>query len=168
MAAPVLQERFITPEEYLRLEREAEYKSEYLNGRIYAMVDVQPPQINLNTALAIANPNSQAVTISFTFTDESGNDFESGSTVIPANHQIAAFLTEPPFSIGRTVFQGTFTFRSSLLVSAFAIQGTTGANFSAASIPVTNLDAPPAGIQTIPDFAWAPVGKNCGGLVSGT
>ncbi len=26
-----------TPEEYLALEREAEYKSEYINGQIYAM-----------------------------------------------------------------------------------------------------------------------------------
>ena len=28
---------FITPEEYLALERKAEYKSEYLNGEIFAM-----------------------------------------------------------------------------------------------------------------------------------
>jgi Uma2 family endonuclease len=28
---------YISPEEYLRLEREAEYKSEYLNGEIFAM-----------------------------------------------------------------------------------------------------------------------------------
>ncbi|HYX30983.1 MAG TPA: Uma2 family endonuclease [Pyrinomonadaceae bacterium] len=28
---------YITPEEYLRLERQAEYKSEYLNGEIFAM-----------------------------------------------------------------------------------------------------------------------------------
>src|SRR5207302_6404508 len=126
----------------------------------YAQVDVQPPQTSINTALAIANPNSQAVTIGFAFTDESGNDFGPGSTVIPANHQIAVFLTEPPFSVGRTVFQGTFTFRSSLLVSAFAIQGTTDffVNFSATSIPVTDLDAPPAGVQTIPHFAWDGLG----------
>lgn len=28
---------FVTPEEYLRLERQAEYKSEYVNGEIFAM-----------------------------------------------------------------------------------------------------------------------------------
>jgi Uma2 family endonuclease len=28
---------YVTPEEYLRLERQAEYKSEYLNGEIFAM-----------------------------------------------------------------------------------------------------------------------------------
>ena len=61
-------------------------------GRIYAEVNVQPPQTNVNTAVAIANPNSQDVTISFMFTDESGNDFGASSTVIPANHQIAVFL----------------------------------------------------------------------------
>lgn len=32
-----LAERFYTPEEYLALEREAEYRSEYINGRIYAL-----------------------------------------------------------------------------------------------------------------------------------
>ncbi|MDQ4075352.1 MAG: Uma2 family endonuclease, partial [Chloroflexota bacterium] len=29
--------QYYTPEEYLALEREAEYKNEYLNGEIYAM-----------------------------------------------------------------------------------------------------------------------------------
>ena len=28
---------YISPEEYLRLERQAEYKSEYVNGQIFAM-----------------------------------------------------------------------------------------------------------------------------------
>ena len=28
---------YYTPEQYLALEREAEYKSEYINGQIYAM-----------------------------------------------------------------------------------------------------------------------------------
>jgi Uma2 family endonuclease len=32
-----LAERFYTPEEYLALERKAEYRSEYIDGRIYAM-----------------------------------------------------------------------------------------------------------------------------------
>src|SRR5437870_3393601 len=32
-----LAKQYYTPEEYLALEREAEYKSEYINGQIYAM-----------------------------------------------------------------------------------------------------------------------------------
>lgn len=32
-----LAKTFYTPEEYLALEREPEYKSEYINGQIYAM-----------------------------------------------------------------------------------------------------------------------------------
>ncbi len=86
-------------------------------GRIYAEV-----QGAVRTGLAIANPNSQLVTISFFFADEIGGRFAEGSTTIPANGQIARFLDEAPFDGGSTI-TGTFTFTSSLPVGATALRG---------------------------------------------
>src|SRR5207249_6986115 len=63
------------------------------SGRIYA--EVNGP---VNTGLAIANPNNQPVTLTYYFTDAAGANANSGTTVIPANGQIAAFLNESPFS----------------------------------------------------------------------
>jgi len=36
---------FFTPEEYLRLEREAEYRNEYFNGQIFAMAGASPEHV---------------------------------------------------------------------------------------------------------------------------
>jgi Uma2 family endonuclease len=48
---------FISPEEYLRLERQAEYKSEYLNGEIFAMTGASRKHnlitINLSRELSL-------------------------------------------------------------------------------------------------------------------
>ena len=43
MSAALLKERYYTPEEYLALEREADFRSEYLAGRIYAMAGAGDP-----------------------------------------------------------------------------------------------------------------------------
>jgi Uma2 family endonuclease len=43
MQATALKKTFITPEEYLARERAAEYKSEYLNGEIFAMAGAKEP-----------------------------------------------------------------------------------------------------------------------------
>ena len=51
----VLPKRFFTPEEYLALENPAEYKSQYVDGEIFAMAGAQPWHIevvgNINAAL---------------------------------------------------------------------------------------------------------------------
>ena len=62
------------------------------SGRIFAEIDGLA-----NTGVAIANPNSQAVTLNFYFTDAGGANANSSSTVIPAGAQIAAFLNQSPF-----------------------------------------------------------------------
>jgi len=88
-----------------------------LSGRIY--VEVNGP---VNTGVAIANPSNQDATISFSFTDETGADFGSGSTVIPAYGQISRFLDQEPFRGGSNI-RGAFSFSSSTPVSVIALRG---------------------------------------------
>jgi Uma2 family endonuclease len=51
MAAPRLQ-RYYTPEEYLALEREADYKSEYIAGQIVAMAGASREHVTIVTNLS--------------------------------------------------------------------------------------------------------------------
>jgi hypothetical protein len=119
------------------------------SGRIYA--EIAGP---VNTAVAIANPNAQPVMIDFYFTDENGNDFGQGSTTIAANHQIAVFLNESPFNAVGSI-RGTFTFTSSLLVSAIGLRCFTNERneFLMTTLPVAPLASLFPSRLTIPHFA---------------
>jgi hypothetical protein len=122
-------------------------------ARLYA--EVNGP---VNTGVAIANPQDQTANITFHFTDAQGADFGGGTFTVGANQQIAAFLDQAPFSIGRTGFQGTFSFRSDVAVSVIALRGFTNervpAEFLITTLPITNLDATPGnGTVFLPHFA---------------
>jgi hypothetical protein len=97
-------------------------------------------------------------------TDVAGNNFGQGSTILPPNSEVAAFLDQSPFSATKG---GTFTFTSTLLVSALALRGFTNerGDFLMSALPVVdishNLSAasfPPA-VQSISHFVdgggWA-------------
>lgn len=114
------------------------------SGRIYAEVAGA-----VNTGLAIANPNNQTATISFSFTNAAGADFGSSSTTIEANKQIAAFLNQAPFNGGSAV-QGTFSFTSNVPVSVIALRGLTNerGEFLITTLPVTDVSAAP-GTDTV-------------------
>jgi mono/diheme cytochrome c family protein len=117
-------------------------------GRIYG-----ESSASVRIGLAIANPNSEAAVVSFTFTDESGRDVASNSTTIDADGQIAAFLNEAPFN-GPSSFAGSFTFSSSQPVAVVALRGVMNerSNFLLTTQPVVDLGAPsPAGV--FPHFA---------------
>jgi len=118
------------------------------SGRIYA--EVNGP---VNTGLAIANPNSLPATISFFFTNSSGN-FGNGTTTIPANGQIAAFLNQSPFNGGSSV-SGAFTFNSSAPIAVIALRGLTNerGEFLITTLPVADLTAADLGTLVFPDFA---------------
>jgi hypothetical protein len=109
------------------------------SGRIYA--EVSGP---VNTGIAIAKPDSQPATLSFVFTDASGVTFGSGTATIPANGQIAQFLNQAPFSPGASIQNArTFTFTSSVPVSAIALRGYTNerSEFLITTLPVAPLGA---------------------------
>ncbi len=123
------------------------------SARTYA--EVNGP---VNTGLAIANPNSQAATINFHFTDAAGIDFGAGSTSIPANQQTAKFLDQAPFNglAGRATLQGTFSFTSNVPVSVIALRGLTNerGEFLITTLPITDLSAAAAsGTVYLPHFA---------------
>jgi uncharacterized repeat protein (TIGR01451 family) len=105
-------------------------------GRLFALV-AGP----VNTGIAIANPNAQPVTVNFYFTDLTGKNFGSGSTQIPANGQIAKFLTESPFNSGPSI-EGTFTFSSSLPVGVIALRGFVNerSEFLMTTLPIVSLN----------------------------
>jgi trimeric autotransporter adhesin len=112
------------------------------SGRMYAEVSS-----TVKTGVAIANPNNQPATISFFFTDSSG-DFGQGQTTIPANGQIAKFVDQTPFN-GRPSLTGTFTFSSNLPVSVVALRGLLNERneFLLTTLSVTDL---PAAASTAP------------------
>lgn len=119
------------------------------SGRIFAEIGG-----TVNTGLAIVNPNSQVANVSFYFTDTTGSNFGAGSTTIPANSKIAAFLNQSPF-VGRASLSGTFTFSSSVPVSAVALRGLTNerGDFLITTLPVTDLALSIAtGTIIFPDF----------------
>jgi hypothetical protein len=108
------------------------------SGRIYAEIGGA-----VNTGLAIANPNNQPVTLTFEFTSSAGPACAGNSTTIPANAQIARFLSELPFNCSSMT--GTFSFTSSLPVSVIALRGLTNerSEFLITTLPVADLAAAP-------------------------
>jgi spore coat protein CotH len=119
------------------------------SGRIYA--EVGGP---VNTGLAIANPGTQAATVSFYFTDATGRDFSHGSITIPADNQIAQFLNSAPFNSGELT-AGTFTFTSSTPVAAVALRGLTNerSEFLITTLPVIPVAAQSNSSVVFPHFA---------------
>lgn len=123
-------------------------------GRIYVEVGG-----NVNTGLAIANPNSQPANISFYFTDVSGVNFGAGTATMAANSQISAFLSETPFrpaAAGDALSRArSFTFTSSIPVGAIALRGYTNerSDFLMTTLPVTPISSPSTDSILLPHFA---------------
>src|SRR6266850_935690 len=115
----------------------------------------------VRSGLALANPNDEAATVSFFFTDSNGQDVLAGTTSIPANGQIAGFLDELPFN-GSSSFAGSMTFSSSKPVAAVALRGLLNerSDFLITTLPVVELASNTSAASAVfPDFAdgggWA-------------
>src|SRR6266850_915978 len=125
------------------------------SGRFYVEIGG-----NVNTGLAIANPGSQAATVNYFLSGSSGTAIHSGSVVVPANGQIAAFVDQPtfytrgPFSAPITDAR-SMTFTSSGPVAAFAIRGRTNerSEFLVSPLPISDISVSTTEIAYIPDFA---------------
>ena len=108
-----------------------------LEGRIFAEVDGA-----VTTGVAMANPNDETATVSFTLTDQEGVQIGSGIFSIEANTQIAKFLDEAPFNAPMPMI-GTFSYATSVPVAVVALRGLTNARseFLITTLPVAPLSS---------------------------
>ncbi len=119
------------------------------SGRVFAEIDGP-----VNAGVAIANPGDEPATISFYFTQASGQAL-NGTTVVAPHGQIASFLDQPPFNC-RPPFSGTFTFVSSTPVAAIALRGLTNerGEFLISTLPLVDVSRTAAtGTAVLPDYA---------------
>jgi Bacterial Ig domain len=119
-------------------------------GRVYINVDGP-----LNTALAIANDETEAALISFYFTNAQGYDFGYGSFPLETKQSLSSFVNEAPFNLAESM-EGTLTFYSSLPVSVMALRQRTNerGEFLITALPITSpLTSPPGPFLVLPQFA---------------
>jgi hypothetical protein len=103
-----------------------------------------------NTGLAIANPNNDDVTITYTVTNSNDvQSFYTGSFTIAAGTQMAKFLNEWPFSLPGTT--GVMTFSASEPVGITTLRGFTNerSEFLVSTLPVLDPSVP---ASTVPAF----------------
>jgi hypothetical protein len=121
---------------------------EISSGRIYTELHGA-----VHTGIALANENTTDAAISFYFTTGAGQDTGLGSFTLPAGHQIASFLDQPPFNAPADIV-GTFTFSSSVPLGAIALRGLVNERneFLITTLPVPPL-SPMASPAILPHFA---------------
>ncbi len=107
----------------------------------------------VRTGIAIANPNNTSATITFYFTDKDGVNSGGGTTTIPPDQQIAAFLNQAPFN-GATTAQ-IFTFSSSVPVGAVALRGLVNerSDFLMTTLPIAPIVSTSSSPIVVPHFA---------------
>jgi len=110
----------------------------------------------INTGLAFTNLNDGATSVSFVIRDASGMVRVSGNFAIPANGQLARFITETPFSAAGG-FNGSLAFTSTAPIAVVAIRTVINERFDfvITQLPVidANLPVPVASVAVIPHFA---------------
>jgi hypothetical protein len=124
--------------------------SKVRSGLVYVRVNH-----DTNTGIAIANPNGQDASVSFSFVSGNGSPVAHGDFVLGANRQVAAFVNEAPFS-GPQSMEGSFIFTSSLPVGVIGLRGFTNerGEFLTTTVPVSPVDGGSGGsVAVIPHFA---------------
>jgi len=89
------------------------------------------------TRITLANSSSQDALVSFHFINEVGVQVRSGVFTLPANLQITQLMDQSPFEAPAS-FRGTFTFNSSIPISAAAMRGVRSAKgeLALANLPI--------------------------------
>jgi hypothetical protein len=120
------------------------------SGRTYAEVNGV-----INTGIAFANTNAFAVTVSYFFTDQFGNNIRQAAFTLNASVQTAVFISDAPFNVANG-FVGTFTFTASAPIGVIALRTLVNerSEFIATTQAVTPLpDTTSAGALVIAHFA---------------
>src|SRR5262249_55572649 len=117
-------------------------------GRVYAQIGGA-----VDTGIVIANPNNEASSFSFFFTDESGQDFGNGRFTIPAGRQVSKFLSESPFN--GSVRARTLPFQADgpLTVAALLCHTNERSNLLITALPLIDFSSPADLPTNIPHFA---------------
>jgi len=120
-----------------------------LSGRTYVETNAV-----VRTGLAFTNTNTAAVTISFVFTDQNGNNLAPNSFTLPALSQTARFTDEFPFNLAGN-FTGTLTFTASAPVAPAAIRVLTNSRgeFTLTTQPIVPIDVVSAAPLVVSHFA---------------
>jgi hypothetical protein len=125
------------------------------SGRIYAESGG-----GLNTGLAMANPNNLTAAVSLFFTDASGTDFGQSSLTIPANSQVAAFVSQLPLFDTRSGTRPitdarSFTFMSNVPLATAALRVRTNerGDMLMTGLPVADLAGSSSIAVTVPHIA---------------
>ena len=118
-------------------------------GRIFAEVDGA-----ITTGIAMANPNDEAVWVSFQLRDQKSGSGPGGGFRIGAREQIATFLDQAPFHARRPMI-GTFSYTAPLPVAVVALRGRTNARgeFLVTTLPVAPLSSSSNEEVILPHFA---------------
>jgi hypothetical protein len=98
-------------------------------------------QGGVKTGIALSNPTNQDASISYSFTDGSGQDFGEGSFTLAAHHQMESFFDEGRFALPSSLV-GTFSFSSSSPVTAIGLRTTVNqrGEVLTTTLPVSDLN----------------------------
>src|SRR5215471_2782275 len=106
------------------------------SGRMFAEI-----QAGVKTGIALSNPTNQDASISYSFTDGSGQDFGDGSFTLAAHHQMESFFDEDRFALPSSLV-GTFSFTSCNPVTAIGLRTTVNQRGEVlkTTLPVSDLN----------------------------
>jgi hypothetical protein len=107
----------------------------------------------VNTGIAIANPNTVSVVVSFTARNTGGDAIRQGSFILAANTQIARFVNESPYNIFQG-FSGSMQLTATLPIAPAAFRTISRATGETvlSNLPIVTT-VPGTANVIIPDFA---------------